>query len=159
MHFDASRGLPSGANRWNQHCLNMAIRILIVDDSAVFRQGVRDVLESNPDWEVCGEAVDGLQAIQQNRSSAPHLILMDFSMPGMTGLQAASDILKEFPSVPILLLTLYMTRQLAEEARNGGVLGTLPKTAMHRLSDCIEALLRGEYFTCPDTGEAMIHGA
>lgn len=129
----------------------MSIRILVVDDSTLFRQGVRETLERNSDWEVCGEAVDGLQAIQQNRRLTPHLIIMDFSMPGMTGLEAASQILKEFPNLPILLLTLYLTRQLAEQARNGGVLGTLSKTAMHRLSDGIEALLRGEHFTCPDT--------
>lgn len=135
----------------------MSIRILIVDDSALFREGVRETLERNSDWEVCGEAVDGLQAIQQNRRLTPNLIIMDFSMPGMTGLQAASEILKEFPNVPILLLTLYMTRQLAEKARNGGVLGSLSKTAMHHLSDGIEAVLRGEHFMCSDNGETVTH--
>lgn len=131
----------------------MCIRILIVDDSALFRQGVRETLKRNSDWEVCGEAVDGLQAIQQNRSLTPQLIIMDFSMPGMTGLEAASEILKEFPNLPILLVTLYLTRQLAEQARNGGVLGILSKTSMHRLSDGIAALLRGEHFTCEDNLE------
>jgi DNA-binding NarL/FixJ family response regulator len=129
----------------------MAIRILIVDDSALFRQGVRDTLERNPDWEVCGEATDGLQAIEGNRRLMPHLIVMDFSMPAMTGLEAACEILKEFPELPILLLTLYLTRQLAEQARNAGVRGTLSKTSMHRLRDGIESLLRGEDFTCPDS--------
>lgn len=128
----------------------MSTRILIVDDSALFRQGLREALERNSDWEVCGEAVDGLQAVQQNRSLTPHLVIMDFSMPGMSGLEASTEILKEFRNLPILLLTLYLTRQLAEEARNRGVLGTLSKTAMHRLSDGIEALLRGEYFSHPD---------
>ena len=129
----------------------MAIRILIVDDSVLFRQGVRDTLESNPDWEVCGEAATGLQAIDRNRSLTPQLIIMDFSMPGMTGLEAACEILKEFPKLPILLSTLYLTRQLAEQARNVGVRGILSKTSMHHLNDGIEALLRGEDFTCPDT--------
>lgn len=134
------------------------IRILIVDDSALFRDGIREALERNPDWEICGEAADGRQAIQRNRSLNPHLIIMDFSMPGMTGLEAACEILKEFPRVPILLLTLYLTRQLAEEARNCGVLGVLSKTAMYRVGDCIEALLRGEHFTWPN-GWAAGHRA
>lgn len=136
----------------------MSIRILIVDDSALFRRGVRETLEKNPEWEVCGEAADGPEAIQQNRRLAPHLIIMDFSMPGMTGLGAAFEILKEFPKIPILLLTLYLTRQLAEQARNGGVLGTLSKTEMGHLSDGIEALLRGENFSCPD-GWSRAHPA
>lgn len=134
----------------------MAIRILLVDDSALFRQGVRQTLERNPDWDVCGEAVDGLEAIQQSHTLTPQLIIMDFSMPGMTGLDAASEILKESPNVPILLLTLYLTRQLAEQAHKRGVLGTLSKTAMHRLHDGIEALLRGERFTCTDTAPAHL---
>jgi DNA-binding NarL/FixJ family response regulator len=129
----------------------MTIRILIVDDSALFRKGVRKALESNPNWEVCGEASDGRQAIERNRSLNPDLIIMDFSMPGMTGLEAASEILKECPVLPILLLTLYLTRQLAEQAHKAGVLGALSKTAMHSLPAGIEALLDGEHFTCSDS--------
>lgn len=75
-------------------------------------------------------------------------------MPGMTGLEAASEILRESPNLPILLLTLYLTRQLAEQAHLAGVRGTLAKTAMLRLSEGIETLLRGEYFTCPFTWAA-----
>ena len=136
----------------------MPIRILIVDDSALFRQGVRDALQRNPDWEVCGEAADGLQALELNRNLTPDLIIMDFSMSGMTGLEVSSEILREFPKLPILLLTLYLTRQLEEQARNAGVRGTLSKTEMDRLRDGIEALLRGERFTCPD-GWAVAHRA
>ena len=129
----------------------MAIRILIVDDSALFRQGVRDALETNPGWEICGEAANGLQAIERSRSLIPDLLIMDFSMPGVTGLEAASEILKEFPKLPILLLTLYLTRQLAEQASNAGIRGTLSKTAMDHLSEGMEALLRGEHFSYPNS--------
>lgn len=124
----------------------MAIQILIVDDSALFRQGLRGMLEANLDWEVCGEAVNGLEAIQKNRLLTPHLIIMDFSMPRMTGIEAATEILRESPHVAILLLTLFVSHQLVEDARNSGIRATLDKTAMHCLASGIHAVLRGEEF-------------
>ena len=131
----------------------MAIRILIVDDSAIFREGLRTMLETHDGWEVC-EAVDGTDSIQKNRSLIPHLIIMDMSMPHTTGIQAAAQILKEFPRVPIVLLTLYFTQQLAEEARKCGIRATLSKTAMHQLVDGLDAILRGEEFSVPPSAQA-----
>jgi DNA-binding NarL/FixJ family response regulator len=127
----------------------VAIRILIVDDSALFRQGVRGMLETNLDWQVCGEAVDGLDGIAKTRLLTPDLIIMDLSMPRMAGIEATSRILKEFPNVPIVMLALYVTRQLVEAAQNVGIRATVAKTAMHDLIDGIRALLRGECFTTP----------
>ena len=122
----------------------MAIRILIVDDSAVFRDGLRTMLERHVDWQVCGEAQNGVEAVENNRLFAPHLIVMDFSMPSMTGLEAAREIFKESPKVPILLLTLYLTHQLAETARDAGIRAILSKTRTHHLISEIEAILRAE---------------
>lgn len=122
----------------------MAIRFLIVDDSAIFREGLRAALEAHADWEVCGEAVDGVEGIEKNRFLNPHLIIMDLSMPRMCGIVAAAQILKEFPNLPILLLTLYRTHQLEEEARKSGIRATLSKVAMHHLIDRIEAMLLGD---------------
>jgi DNA-binding NarL/FixJ family response regulator len=120
----------------------MDIRILIVDDSAIFRQGLRETLEAEVGWQVCGEAVDGLDAIEKNRLLTPHLIVMDLSMPRMTGLEAASEILREFPKVHILLLTLYLTSQLTEEARAVGIRATMSKTAMQQLKNGILTCLK-----------------
>lgn len=125
----------------------MAIRILIVDDSAVFREGLRTMLEDHPDWQVCGEAKNGVEAIQKNRLLVPQLIVMDLSMPSMSGIEAAHEIFKEFPKVPILLLTLYLTHQLGEQARDAGIRATLSKTQMHHLFSEIEAILRADDLT------------
>ncbi len=118
------------------------IRILIVDDSAIFREGLRAMLEAHTDWEVCGEAMNGVEGVQKNRLLKPHLIIMDLSMPQMSGIEAAAEILKEFPKVPILLLTLYLTPQLTQEARKVGIRATLSKTATNHLVGGIDAVLR-----------------
>ena len=122
------------------------IRILIVDDSAIFREGLRAMLEAQTDWEVCGEAMNGVEGVQKNRLLKPHLIIMDLSMPQMSGIEAAAEILKEFPKVPILLLTLYLTPQLTQEARKVGIRATLSKTATNHLVGGIDAVLRDAVF-------------
>jgi len=124
----------------------VVIRILIVDDSAIFREGLRAMLEAHTDWEVCGEAMNGVEGVQKNRLLKPHLIIMDLSMPQMSGIEAAAEILKEFPKVPILLLTLYLTPQLTQEARKVGIRATLSKTATNHLVGGIDAVLRNEEF-------------
>jgi len=124
----------------------VVIRILIVDDSAIFREGLRAMLEAQTDWEVCGEAMNGVEGVQKNRLLKPHLIIMDLSMPQMSGIEAAAEILKEFPKVPILLLTLYLTPQLTQEARKVGIRATLSKTATNHLVGGIDAVLRDAVF-------------
>src|SRR5215469_3079387 len=103
----------------------MTVRILIVDDSEIFRTGLRAFVEAQADWEVCGEARDGQEAIQKTRQLAPNLIVMDLAMPVMSGIDATRQILREFPSTPIVLLTLYITRQLIEDAHNLGIRATV----------------------------------
>jgi DNA-binding NarL/FixJ family response regulator len=127
----------------------MSIRILVVDDQPMIRRDLRLLLEVHADWQVCGEAVDGIDAIEKHRSLKPRLVVMDVSMPAMNGLDASLDILKETPSILILLCTSYLTRELIEEAHNAGIRGTLSKDAMQLLPVAIEALLRGEEFSSP----------
>ena len=122
----------------------MSIRILVIDDSAAFRGGLRELLEAHADWEVCGEAADGMEGVEKNRLLKPRVIIMDQSMPRMSGIDAAEEILKESPDVSILLLTLYLTNQLAQEARKIGIRATFSKAATGHLVGGIDVLLGGQ---------------
>ena len=106
----------------------MSIRILLVDDSPVMLRSVRSFLECETDWEVCGEAENGSVAVEMVRQLEPNAILMDFSMPVMNGLEAAREIGKIAPRLPILLFTLHATPQLADEARRAGIRAVLSKS-------------------------------
>jgi DNA-binding NarL/FixJ family response regulator len=122
-------------------------RILVVDDNPVVRQQLRKLLELHPDWEVCGEAIDGRDAVDKARQLAPDLILLDFAMPGMNGLQSAQEIGKLLPKTPMLLFTMFLSSRLVDEAKNSGIRGAVAKADLVRdLVPGIEALLRHETF-------------
>jgi DNA-binding NarL/FixJ family response regulator len=123
-------------------------RILIVDDSPLVRQRLRDMLQQHPHWKVCGEASSGTEAIQKVQGLGPDLIVLDFLMPGMDGLQAARELGKVVPDVPILMFTMHLSRQLVEEARNAGIRGAVAKSDAGRIIEGVEALLRNEAFFC-----------
>jgi DNA-binding NarL/FixJ family response regulator len=106
----------------------VSIKILIVDDSPVMLRSVRSFVEHETDWEVCGEAENGSVAVEMVRQSAPHVVLMDLSMPVMNGLDAAREIHKIVPDLPILLFTLHNSSQLIEEARRAGIRAVLSKS-------------------------------
>jgi DNA-binding NarL/FixJ family response regulator len=127
----------------------MRVRILVVDDSAPVRQGLRLLLENHPAWEICGEAMNGLEAIEQNRLLKPDLVVIDVSMPVMNGIDASPAILKRFPGVLILLYTSYLTDELIAVARGAGIRGWVSKGTMPLVIDAREALLRGEEFSGP----------
>jgi DNA-binding NarL/FixJ family response regulator len=122
------------------------VRILIADDSPPVRRGLRTLLGLNSDWQVCGEAVDGVDAVEKAQQLVPHLILMDFLMPQMDGVQAAREIAKSGTDIPILLLTLNLSPQIMELARNAGLRGAISKTEISKIPYAIRALQRGETF-------------
>jgi DNA-binding NarL/FixJ family response regulator len=121
-------------------------RILIVDDSSLVRQRLKDLLQQHPDWDVVGEAANGRDAIDRVQQLNPDVIVLDFLMPGMDGLQAARELGRVVPRIPILMFTMHMSRQLMQEARKVGIRGAVAKSDVTRVIEGLEALLRHEQF-------------
>src|ERR1700688_564389 len=131
-------------------------RILIADDSPPMRCGLRTFLELNSDWQVCGEAVDGADAVKKAHQLAPDLIVMDFSMPEMDGVEAAREIARSGTDIPILLLSLHLSPQMiesAESARGAGMRGAISKAEISKMRYAIKALQCGEIFFYPNLSE------
>jgi two-component system nitrate/nitrite response regulator NarL len=103
-------------------------RILIVDDSELVRGLVREFIESLPGFEVCGEAADGLEGVEKGLELKPDLIVLDFSMPRINGLQAALMLHEIVPETPIILFTVFKDAVLSRLARNAGVTSIVSKT-------------------------------
>jgi DNA-binding NarL/FixJ family response regulator len=128
----------------------MKARILIADDNPHVRHSLRTLLEHNPEWQVCGEAVDGRDAVLKAKQLSPDLVVLDFLMPGLNGLEAAREIHQSAPAVRLLMCSMYMSPQLTEIARNSGVQGAVSKTGIQQLTRGVEAVLRDEtYFDLP----------
>ena len=123
-------------------------RIMIVDDNIQVRRGLRMLLEQDEDWKICGEAVNGEDAVHRVQAISPDLIVLDFQMPVMNGLQAAREIMKCLPGIPILLCTLHLSMDLIGEARRAGVSGTVSKSNAVEIVNGVKALLRHEPFFC-----------
>jgi len=122
------------------------IRILVVDDNPAVRRHLRRVLEQHDDWLVCDEARNGQDAVNRFRQVRPDVIVLDFQMPEMNGLDAARIISQQAPEIPILMVTLYLSKQLSEEARRVGIRGACAKTDIGCVVDAVGALLREETY-------------
>ena len=103
-------------------------RVLIVDDHAFIRRGVQTILHPFPEWEFCGEAENGKEAIRMAGQLKPEVIIMDISMPGLNGIEATRAIRKAQPDVKIVLLTLHDSSELLRIAFRAGARGYLLKT-------------------------------
>jgi two-component system vancomycin resistance associated response regulator VraR len=117
--------------------------ILIADDSEVIRRSLRNLIGTQAGLTVCGEAENGVQAIEKAHKLKPDLILMDFSMPLMNGLDAATQLKKDSPRVPIVMLTMFKDKFLEERAYKAGVSLVLSKEeSMGRVADYARILLK-----------------
>ncbi len=119
------------------------VRILVVDDNEMIRSHLREMLEQKPEWVVVGEACNGRDAVEVCGQQKPDLTVMDFLMPEMDGLEAARQLTKQSPKVPILMVTVDPSRQLEAEARKAGIKGLCAKAHIVNLVGAVEALLKG----------------
>jgi DNA-binding NarL/FixJ family response regulator len=102
-------------------------RVLIVDDHPFVRRGVQSILHSAPEWELCGEADNGNDAIRLTETLKPEVVIMDVSMPGLSGIEAARTIHRNLPSIKVVLLTLHEAGELVKSAFRAGARGYLLK--------------------------------
>src|SRR5712692_5674857 len=127
----------------------MPFRILVVDDHEVVRRGLCALLRNQPEWEVCGEAADGREAVARVLSWKPDVVIMDIGMPNLNGLEATRQILKTNPQIKVLVLTLHDSDQVVRDVLNAGARGFLLKSdAVRDLLAAVEALRQDKtYFT------------
>ena len=122
-------------------------RILIADDHEVMRRGVRGLVESQEEWAVCGEAIEGNEAVSKTKELRPDLLILDVSMPGMSGIEAALHILKDDPNTKILFFTMHDSPQMMREISNVGAWGYVTKArAGNDLVDAVRIILDGKKF-------------
>jgi len=116
-----------------------SLRILVADDHDIVREGLRRLLHSQEHWVICDEAVTGREAVEKARRHRPHVVVMDFSMPELNGLEATRQIRKELPQTEVLILTMHDSEELAREVLSAGARGFVLKT--HARKQLVPAVL------------------
>lgn len=132
-------------------------RVLIVDDHAFIRRGVQSILQSIPDWDVCGEAGDGADAVRLADELSPDVILMDVTMPGMNGIEATHAIRKKHPHVNVVLLTLHESPEILRNGFRAGARGYLLKAdAEQELLKALRIVVGDGYYISPKIDGSVV---
>ena len=140
--------------------MSVKIRVLIVDDHAILREGVRALLTLHDDVEVVGEAADGKQAIAQVEALDPDVVLMDIAMPGLGGIEASLEMKKLGKHGKILILSQYEDREYVRRLLKAGVSGyVLKKSAGSELANAIRAVHRGGLVLDPEVARTAMEEA
>jgi DNA-binding NarL/FixJ family response regulator len=135
----------------------LTTRVLLADDHPVVRQGLRFVLDAQPDLEVVAEAGDGVEAVELAQVAAVQLAVLDVAMPRMTGLQAAAELSRQMPELRVLMLSMYDHEQYLFEALRAGASGYVLKSGADQdLVAACRAAMRGEPFLYPAAVTALI---
>jgi DNA-binding NarL/FixJ family response regulator len=135
----------------------LVTRILIADDHAIVRSGLKKVLDAKPDMEVVAEAEDGREAVEKALKEDVHLVILDVSMPRKTGIQAAAELHKRKPELRVLMLSMHDSEQFLFEALKAGASGYVLKSGADTdIVDAVRAAMRGDSYLYPSAVTAMV---
>lgn len=144
----------TGTRLWTK-----TVRILVVDDHDIMRRGLKQLLSSQPGWEVCGEAKNGREAVDLAEQLKPEIVVLDISMPDLNGLEAARRIHKLLPKTGILILTMHFSDQLVRDIVEAGARAYILKSDADRdLVSAVEALENDRTFFTPGAAETLLNG-
>lgn len=137
----------------------MNTRILLVDDHQIMREGLMSLMAGEPDLEVVGDASDGRQAVQMAKRLKPDLVVMDISMPGLSGIEATRQILEELDRVRVLALSMHADPRFVAGALEAGAHGYMIKDCTSReLLECIRTVAEGGTYLSPQVAEVVVKG-
>jgi two-component system nitrate/nitrite response regulator NarL len=135
-------------------------RVLIVDDHAVIRRGVQGILSMYPEWDLCGEADNGNDAVRLASELHPEVVIMDVSMPGMNGLEAARIMHEKLPDTKVLLLTLHSSSEFVRSAFKAGARGYVLKSdAENELVRALNVVLGEGTYVSPAIDQQTVQEA
>ncbi|HEY8551921.1 MAG TPA: response regulator transcription factor, partial [Thermaerobacter sp.] len=157
----ASRGTPPTAGKAGDDGDGpRPIRVLVADDHAILRDGIRTLLEAQPDIAVVGEAADGREAVELTRRLRPDVVLLDIGMPGMNGIEATRAILKERPETRVLILSMHDNEEYIFPILEAGAAGyVLKRSAATELVSELRAVVQGHTILHPDVAAKVVSGA
>lgn len=136
------------------------VRILVADDNPAVRRYLRAILEQQNAWRVCGDARTGEETLDRARALMPDLILLDFQMPDLNGLEVAQHIRRLAPATPILMVTIHMSKRLTAAAKAVGIRGICAKSDIGSIVEAVRKLLQeGTYFPPTDTRGVSFRGS
>lgn len=137
--------------------MSKPIRVLVVDDHALVREGIKSLLQGIAEIKVIGEAEDGLDAIEKARNLRPDIVLMDIGMPRMTGVEAARHIREEMPAVQVVALTIHESEEYLFQMLRAGASGyVLKKAHPSEMLAAIEAAMRQETYLTPSMAKGLV---
>ena len=136
----------------------MSVTVLLVDDHPIVRQGLRNLLDSMPDFKVVGEAGDGLQALEVIEKVQPQVLVIDVVMPGLTGLEVTQRVKRQWPAVKVIILSMQNNEAYVVSALKSGASGYILKdTGPEELVDAIRAVVKGERYLSKQLSERIIN--
>lgn len=135
-------------------------RILVVDDSEIYRRGVRAMLESHQGYEICGEADNGEDAARLAQELKPDAVLIDISLPGINGIETTRAVCAKLPDAKVVVMSLHQSSELIKAVQDAGARAyVLKSSADPDIVDAIDAVIRKEFYVSPAATRRMATGA